>query len=70
MVDGFIGQLVEIERGMDAPVAVAGHRMVSVELESAAEGDQGPAVAADLRVGQAAEGMLEDAQGRENPFHN
>jgi hypothetical protein len=63
-----VGQLVEIERAMYVPEAIARQAVIRIKLQGAAERLQSAAIAADARVTEAAEGVLEDAQARQH-FH-
>ncbi len=62
------GQLVEIEGTVNIPVAVAGARVVRIELQGPAEGEQRLAVQTGAPIAQAAEGVLEDAKAGQDPY--
>ena len=53
---------------MHVPEAVAGQTVVRIEMQGPAKRLQGPAIAADARVTETAESVLEDAQARQH-FH-
>ena len=62
--------LWDVEGAVQVPEAFAGQLVVRVELEGPAERLQGAAGAADAGVAEAAEGVLEDAEGGQDahPF--
>ncbi len=63
---GIVGQLLEVEGAVDVPEAFTGQKVLGIELQRAAESEQRAAVPADLGITEAAEGVLEDAQPRQD----
>lgn len=59
-------ELVEIHGAMHLPETFAGEAVLGVEVEGAAEGEQGAAMPANAGIAETTEGVLEDAKSGED----